>query len=267
MDTRRKHRPLSDEGPFEHAHVTADHYVVLHDHRAKPHRLQDATELGSRAQMHALAHLGARPHQCVGVDHRTLAYVGPDVHERRGHDDHVLAQEGAGADRRTARNEADVLFDARSVSQRQRVFVEKGRRSGRKLTDLADAERQKDTGLDPLDGLPLVADSPGRAHRATGESVHECVDGSSCLVRVRVSVLGAAKNLSLELPRLGHFAPSASNRPTSMRALRRKASTSAVGRTSGRRKWACLCPMISRATLTGIGFVSTKIARISGSRR
>ena len=200
--------------------------------------------MGPGAQMHTLAHLGARSNQGVRVDHGALAHVSPDVDERRGHDDHVLGQEGAGPDRGTTRHETDVLLDAPGFTQRQRVLIEKRSRSGRKLADPANAERQKDTGFDPLDGLPFVAHSPRRAHDAPCEGVHEGGDGGFRLIRNRgLPVLEAAQDLGLEFlqvflvtrPRSGHVAPSASNRPALMRALRRKVSTSADGRTSGRR--------------------------------
>ena len=66
-----------------------------------------AAELGGRGEVDPLAHLGAAPHQGMGVDHGPVVHPGPGVHVHRGHAGDSLAQVDAVADRGAPGNDAD----------------------------------------------------------------------------------------------------------------------------------------------------------------
>src|SRR6185436_11654838 len=107
---------------FVDAAVAADEDVVFDDDGARVHRLEHATDLRSRADVHALTHLGARANEGMRIDHRLGADIRADVDEHRRHADHALREVRAATDAGSARDDANPFLRSK-VSRGERVLV------------------------------------------------------------------------------------------------------------------------------------------------
>ena len=80
--------PSPTRAPVDHHAATADHAVVLDDHRRGLRRFEHAADAHAAGQVHVLADLRARSDRRPGVDHRAAADPRADVDVAR-HEDHA----------------------------------------------------------------------------------------------------------------------------------------------------------------------------------
>ncbi len=93
-----EHGATLHDRAFVDAAVAADQDVVFDDHGRGSHGLQHASELGGGGEVDVLAHLGAAPHESMGIDQRAISHPGADVDVHGRHADHPPAQVAAVAD-------------------------------------------------------------------------------------------------------------------------------------------------------------------------
>src|SRR5688500_14465508 len=86
-DSGREHRAPSNDRSLVHSTVAADQYVVLDDHGAGPHWLENAADLRRSAHVYAAADLCARAHERMRIDHAAFVDVGADIDVHRRHAD------------------------------------------------------------------------------------------------------------------------------------------------------------------------------------
>src|SRR6185503_19439113 len=117
------------------------------------HRLEDAADLRSSAEMDALTDLRARPNEGMRIHHRVPADVRADVDVHRRHADDTGGDIRAAANRRPAGYDADTIRQIEAV-RRIGMLVEEevaGRCAlvivRRHVDDLTDTEAEQDAEL------------------------------------------------------------------------------------------------------------------------
>src|SRR5260370_42140198 len=106
--------------------------------------------------MHALANLGARPHQRVAIYHCPLVHLSPGVDEHRRHTHYARRNVSAVANAGTARNDPHAIVCGK-LSEWISILVEKLQTAIRRrhVDNHAHAKAQQNTALDPGIRLPI----------------------------------------------------------------------------------------------------------------
>jgi hypothetical protein len=139
----------ADDRSLVDAAVAADQRLVLNNHRAGTHRLQDAADLRRRREMHSLADLRAAAYQGVRVDHRSFIDIGANVHIGRRHDDDALREIRARPDTRPAGHDANAVGHGEPPRRVGRLIDEAEAVRASHLEHLAEAEAQQNPALHP----------------------------------------------------------------------------------------------------------------------